>query len=366
MVTRPKRRSQGEELGRVGPIAPLLLAWYDAHARSLPWRAKPGAAVDPYRVWLSEIMLQQTSVTAAAPYFLRFLELWPRVEDLADAPVEDIMREWAGLGYYARARNLHACAKAVVARFGGKFPSDEDSLKTLPGIGEYTAAAIAAIAFGRKATVVDGNVERVVSRLFAVETPLPASKPDLKRRAATLTPDERAGDFAQSMMDLGATVCIPKNPRCMLCPVADHCAARAQGVAAELPRRAAKAEQRVRVGIAFFLVNGEGQVLLRRRPPKGLLGGMMEVPCSDWVAKGGADMDALAMQSPTRSKWKPLAGTVEHTFTHFHLELSVHLGVKKTGWEKVEGVWVALDDLGRQALPSLMRKVVDHALRALD
>jgi A/G-specific adenine glycosylase len=366
MVTRPKRRPQAVEPAREGRIAPALLAWYSEHARVLPWRAKPGEAVDPYRIWLSEIMLQQTSVTAAAPYFLRFLKLWPRVQDLAAAPVEDIMRAWAGLGYYARARNLHACAKAVSERFGGAFPAAEDSLKTLPGIGDYTAAAIAAIAFGKKATVVDGNVERVVSRLFAVEEALPASKPTLKTLAASITPETRAGDFAQSMMDLGATVCIPKNPRCMLCPVAELCSAREQGIAAELPRRAAKGEQRVRVGIAFWLVNGDGAVLLRRRPPKGLLGGMMEVPSSDWVAKEGADLNALAAQSPVRTRWRALSGIVTHTFTHFQLELAVHLGVKKTGWESIEGEWVSIEELGGQALPSVMRKVVDHALRALD
>jgi A/G-specific adenine glycosylase len=389
MVAPKKRRSQGEVhrgevhrgevhrgevqaedgmdgAAKAGAIAPALLAWYDAHARVLPWRARPADAVDPYRVWLSEIMLQQTSVTAAAPYFLRFLKLWPRVEDLAAAPNEDIMREWAGLGYYARARNLHACAKAVVERFGGRFPETEESLKTLPGVGDYTAAAVAAIAFGRKATVVDGNVERVVARLFAVEAPLPASKPELKRLAATLTPDARAGDFAQAMMDLGATVCIPKSPRCMLCPLAGFCTGRARGIAAALPRRAPKGEQRVRIGVAFWLVNGKGEVLLRRRPPKGLLGGMMEVPSSDWVAKDGADIDALAAHAPAPAKWKRLGGIVAHTFTHFHLELSVAVAVKKTGWETIEGRWVAPEDLGGQALPSLMRKVVEHALNALD
>jgi A/G-specific adenine glycosylase len=376
MVTRRQAQPQAAQAptveaegpGTVAPasIAPALLAWYDAHARVLPWRARAGEAIDPYRVWLSEIMLQQTSVTAAAPYFLRFLALWPRVQDLAAAPNEAVMREWAGLGYYARARNLHACAQALVERFGGRFPDTEESLRTLPGIGEYTAAAIAAIAFGKKATVVDGNVERVVARLFALETPLPAAKPALKRCAATITPETRAGDFAQAMMDLGATVCVPKNPRCARCPLAAFCAAQAAGIAAELPRRAAKAAVKTRVGIAFWLTNARGEVLLRRRPPKGLLGGMMEVPTSDWVLKDGADRGALAAQAPARTRWRERRGIVAHTFTHFHLELTVRVGALKTGARSIAGEWVALEDLARHALPSLMRKVVEHARRALD
>src|SRR4051812_41990972 len=251
-----------------------LLRWYDRHRRVLPWRAAQGASADAYKVWLSEIMLQQTTVKAVAPYYARFLDRFPTVADLAAAPLDDVLSLWAGLGYYARARNLHACAKAVAQRHGGEFPGDEDALRALPGIGAYTAAAIAAIAFDQRASPVDGNIERVVARLFAVEDELPDAKPEIRRLAATLTPARRAGDFAQAMMDLGATLCTPKKPACVLCPWTDDCAARVRGDAETFPRKAAKPEGRLRRGAAYVVVRADGHLLVRTRPTKGLLGGM--------------------------------------------------------------------------------------------
>ena len=260
-----------------------LLAWYDRHARVLPWRARRGERADPYRVWLSEIMLQQTTVKAVAPYYARFLSRWPTVGALAAASLDDVLRAWAGLGYYARARNLHACAKAVVERHGGQFPNDVAALRALPGIGDYTAAAVAAIAFDAPAVPVDGNVERVVSRLFAVEEELPAAKPVIKRLAASLLPADRAGDFAQALMDLGATICSPKRPACALCPWTDACLANERGDQETFPRKAPKREGQLRCGAPLSCCASDGRVLLRRRPDKGLLGSMMEVPGSDWT-----------------------------------------------------------------------------------
>ncbi|HKY95945.1 MAG TPA: A/G-specific adenine glycosylase, partial [Kiloniellales bacterium] len=265
-----------------GLVAPRLLAWYDRARRSLPWRAPPGRAADPYRVWLSEIMLQQTTVEAVKPYFERFVAEFPSLEALAAAPLERVLELWAGLGYYARARNLHACAQAVVQRHAARFPEDEAALRALPGIGDYTAAALLAIAFDRPAAPVDGNWERVVARLFAVEAPLPAAKPELRRLAQGLVPRRRAGDFAQAMMDLGATVCTPAKQRCLLCPLSELCAAHRRGIAEALPARVPKAERPVRHGWIFHLARPDGALLLRRRPPQGLLGGMMELPGTPW------------------------------------------------------------------------------------
>ncbi|WP_029007677.1 A/G-specific adenine glycosylase [Azospirillum halopraeferens] len=334
------------------PVADRLLAWYDRHRRDLPWRSPPGERADPYRVWLSEIMLQQTTVPAAAPYFRAFVERWPRVEDLAAADTDAVMAAWAGLGYYARARNLLKCARAVAAEHGGRFPDTESALLDLPGVGAYTAAAIAAIAFGRPATVVDGNVERVVARLFAVEEPLPGAKATLRRLAATLTPPQRPGDYAQAMMDLGSGVCTPRKPRCMLCPLAAGCAARAAGIAEGLPRKAPKADKPTRRGTAYWLLNPEGAVLLRRRAESGLLGGMAEIPSTGW--DGGT--------APQATGWRCLPGAVRHTFSHFHLELEVMAARTGADWRAADGFWVPLDRLGEQALPSVMRKVVRHAL----
>jgi A/G-specific adenine glycosylase len=344
-------------------IAPAqLLSWYDRHRRDLPWRARPGEVADPYRVWLSEIMLQQTTVPAVAPYFRTFTERWPTVRDLAAAPLDDLLVAWAGLGYYARARNLHKCAQVVANELGGRFPDSEAELLVLPGIGAYTAAAISSIAFGRKATVVDGNVERVMARIFAVEEPMPAAKPMLRALAATLTPDERPGDYAQAVMDLGATVCTPRKPKCMLCPWAEICEARAAGIQEALPRKTAKADKPTRRGVAYWLLNPEGAILLRRRAEEGLLGGMTEVPSTGWSEGEPPDEAAIARAAPLGTVWRKLPGVVRHTFSHFHLELGVVVGRAGDDWMRAEGHWVPLDRMGEQALPSVMLKVVRHAL----
>ncbi|WP_207456245.1 A/G-specific adenine glycosylase [Azospirillum sp. SYSU D00513] len=339
-----------------------LLSWYDRHRRDLPWRARPGETADPYRVWLSEIMLQQTTVPAAAPYFRNFTERWPTVSDLAVAPLDDLLVAWAGLGYYARARNLHKCAQTVAGGMGGRFPETEAELLELPGVGAYTAAAISSIAFGRKATVVDGNVERVVSRIFAVEEPMPGAKPKLRALAATLTPDERPGDYAQAVMDLGATVCTPRKPKCMLCPWAEICEARAAGIQEELPRKTPKGDKPTRRGVAYWLLNPEGSVLLRRRAEEGLLGGMAEVPSTGWAEGALPGEAAVAAAAPLKVALRRLPGTVRHTFSHFHLELEVAAGRAGADWAAADGFWVPVDRLGGQALPSVMMKVVRHAL----
>jgi A/G-specific adenine glycosylase len=341
-----------------------LLGWYDRHRRDLPWRARPGATADPYAVWLSEIMLQQTTVATVGPYYGKFLARWPRIEDLAAAELDEVLHAWAGLGYYARARNLHACARAVAARHAGRFPDTEAGLLTLPGIGAYTAAAVAAIAFDRPATVLDGNVERVMARMFAVETPLPDAKPELRRLAQTLTPDRRPGDYAQAVMDLGATICTPRKPRCILCPWAPACAARVAGIAEALPARRAKLDKPTRLGWAFWLTRGDGAVLLRRRPESGLLGGMIEIPSTPWRETAWALGEAIDA-APAAVAWQPLAGTVRHTFTHFHLELGLFAAVLPGGSAFPDGIWVAPDRLSDHALPTVMRKVASHALSGL-
>ncbi|WP_193367358.1 A/G-specific adenine glycosylase [Pelagibius marinus] len=364
-VAPTKAQAREDHTAPVDPGA-ALLAWYDRHARALPWRSPPGAPPpDPYRVWLSEIMLQQTTVVTVGPYFADFLTRWPSVEALAAAPLDDVLTAWAGLGYYARARNLHRCAQVVAGELGGVFPGSEGELRKLPGIGPYTAAAIAAIAFGRRAVVVDGNVERVVSRLFKVETPLPAAKPELTRLADSLTPDDRAGDFAQAMMDLGATVCLPRGPKCLLCPLESRCEAKAAGLEQALPRRLPKAAKPTRHAVAFWLQAPDGALLLRRRPEKGLLGGMMEVPSTDWRdspwqqkdARAAAPLAAVALAGD----WRELPGLVRHTFTHFHFEVTVWAGQAAEAAD-TEGRWVALDALADEALPTVMRKIIDHGL----
>jgi A/G-specific adenine glycosylase len=353
------------------PQPTALLAWYDRHRRTLPWRARSGERPDPYRVWLSEIMLQQTTVKAVAPYYARFLARWGDVRALAAAPLEEVLKSWAGLGYYARARNLHACARAVVERHGGVFPASETVLRALPGIGDYTAAAVAAIAFDFPASPVDGNVERVIARLFAVTEPLPGSKPELRRRARELTPQRRAGDFAQAMMDLGATICTPKKPACAFCPWKEGCAARARGEAERFPRRIPKREGVLRRGAAFVARRADGHILVRTRPAKGLLGGMTEVPTSDWSADF-EESDALGAAprlSSTRpggkrkTSWQRLPGVVRHVFTHFPLELSVYRAEIPAGTPAPAGTrWIATAGIADEALPSVMRKVVAHAL----
>ena len=351
-------------------VAPPLLAWYDRERRDLPWRAAPGQRADPYRVWLSEIMLQQTTVKTVIPYFAKFLHLWPGVKALARADLDDVLAAWAGLGYYTRARNLHACARVIVAEHGGRFPASEAELATLPGIGPYTAAAIAAIAFGERATPVDGNVERVVARLFAVREPLPLAKPALRSLAATLTPLTRAGDFAQAMMDLGATICTPRSPSCLMCPLQGECTAKALGIEARLPARSPRPDKPHRFGIAFIALREDGAVLLRRRPETGLLGGMMEVPSTEWVDMLPPAADAMRV-TPVRADWWKVPSTVRHVFTHFELELVVYRAVVSAASELTfwaDGPrcrWVPRRDLDAEALPSVMRKVIAHGLREM-
>jgi len=338
-----------------------LLAWYDAQARDLAWRVGPtdgrsGVRADPYRVWLSEVMLQQTTVPHATPYFLKFTARWPTVSDLAAEADGEVMAAWAGLGYYARARNLLACARAVASRHGGVFPDTEEALRALPGLGPYTAAAVAAIAFDRATNVVDGNVERVVSRLFAVETPLPEAKPELKRLAQSLVRDERPGDWAQALMDLGATICKPKSPLCDRCPLAADCAALATGAPETYPRKTAKAARPHRHGVAYVLTRGD-QVALVRRPPKGLLGGMLALPSSDWRTAPFTEAEALAC-APAPAAWRHV-GEVEHGFTHFTLTLKL---LRAEG--EADGViWSSRRDL--DGLPSVFLKAARAALTNL-
>jgi A/G-specific adenine glycosylase len=342
--------------------APPLLDWYDRMARRLPWRVLPaeraaGRRPDPYRVWLSEVMLQQTTVAAVAPYFRAFVARWPDVHALAAAPDAEVMAAWAGLGYYARARNLLACARSVAAA-GGRFPAAEAELRALPGVGAYTAAAIAAIAFDRRAVVVDGNVERVMARAFAVETPLPAAKPALRALAEDLTPHERPGDYAQAVMDLGATVCVPRRPACGLCPWTAGCAARAAGVAADLPRRAAKAAKPLRHGVAWCALRADGAVLLERRPATGLLGGMLGLPGGRWEAA------PEAAEPPIAADWRP-AGVARHTFTHFHLELEVRAARLPPAAPAGTDAFVPAAE-ALASVPSVMRKALRLGLAALD
>ena len=338
----------------------LLLDWYDHSRRHLPWRAAPGVVPNPYHVWLSEVMLQQTTVTAVIPFFKAFLERWPTLPDLAAAPLDDVLHAWAGQGYYARARNLHKCAQTVVAGYGGQFPDDEKALHKLPGVGDYTAAAIIAIAFGRRAVVVDGNVERVIARLFDVREPLPGVKPTLKKLAGDLTPDYRPGDYAQAMMDLGATICSPRSPACGICPWMAACAGRKAGSAETLPAKVEKAERPTRYGIAFWAVRNDGAVLIRRRPETGLLGGMTEIPSTAWRDEPWDTAEAIA-GAPVKTEWRLLPGLVLHTFTHFHLKLSVMAGRAGAG-ALAPGLWCPLDKLSDHAQPTVMRKVVKHAL----
>ena len=333
-----------------------LLAWYDAQGRTLPWRVRPedraaGRTADPYRVWLSEIMLQQTTVAAATPYYRRFLERFPDVGSLAAAPLNDVLSAWAGLGYYARARNLHACANAVAAA-GGEFPRTETELLKLPGVGPYTAAAIAAVCFDTPANVVDGNVERVIARLFAVEEALPRAKPALRALAAPLADPRRPGDYAQAVMDLGATICTPRSPRCSQCPWGAACAARAAGDPERYPIKAAKRAKLSRRGVAYF-VTRDGAAWLRRRDLSGLLGGMAELPTTKWV--GGDDGAQLHDAAPVDADWRE-AGTVRHVFSHFALELKVLAARSGDASPAGDGWWHPIDDLDNAGLSSVMLK----------
>lgn len=345
-----------------------LLEWYDQDHRDLPWRYTEAEQPDPYRVWLSEIMLQQTTVKAVKPYFERFTTRWPTVRALAEAPLDDVLAMWAGLGYYSRARNLHKCATVIVECHGGKFPGTEAELVRLPGIGPYTAAAIAAFAFGQRAMPVDGNIERIVARLFGVAAPLPVAKAEIKRLASTLTPATRAGDFAQAMMDLGASICTPRRPSCLMCPLKKSCNAHANGLEKVLPARADKPERPLRIGIAFLALREDGQLLLRKRPNHGLLGGMMEIPSTDW-ADLLPPIDQALRVAPVKTEWWQVPGTVTHVFTHFKLELIVYRAIPSvdtqlTFWADPQRCrWVPRRELEREALPSVMRKVIAHGLR---
>lgn len=341
------------------PSAESLLRWYDRHRRRIPWRAEPGQTTDAYRVWLSEIMLQQTTVTAVIPYYERFVSRFPTVAALAEAPLDTVLSAWAGLGYYARARNLHACAQAVAAM--GGFPRDIQQLQALPGIGAYTASAIGAIAFGIPTVPVDGNVERVTSRLFAIETPLPAAKPLMRAAAERLGTDplarERPSDFAQALFDLGAGLCTPTSPGCGICPWTDVCEARKSGIADRLPIKAPKKARPVRYGVHFWLTDGDGNVLLRRRPERGLLGGMTELPGTPWRSEKWTEAEAMS-HAPGQADWR-LVGQVQHGFTHFELFLDIFTATAPI----LGGVGFQhpIADLGQVALPSVMQKCVSRA-----
>lgn len=371
-------------------IARALLAWYDVHRRVLPWRAPAGRTADPYRVWLSEIMLQQTTVQAVADYYRKFLARWPRVEDLAAAPLDDVLAAWAGLGYYARARNLHKAAKVVAAELGGRFPDTAEGLRALPGVGPYTAGAIAAIAFDRPEAAMDANAERVVARLFAFDTPLPAGKPKLRELGQSLVPQKRAGDFAQALMDLGSAICTVKRPGCGRCPLEKMCEGRDS--AETLPVKTPKAERPLKRGAAFVVRDADGAVLLVKRPEKGLLGGMLEPPLGPWTTKFPSKDEAMG-QAPFKAAWKKLPGIVRHGFTHFELEIEVwvaeakgvHAETRRRGVfganlnvgadgekgnflrdsaspRETSPIWVPLEKLGAVALPTVMRKIIDHAI----
>ncbi|QBF33815.1 A/G-specific adenine glycosylase [Thalassococcus sp. S3] len=339
-----------------------LLAWYDRHARVMPWRVSPtdraaGIRPDPYAVWLSEVMLQQTTVAAVRDYFRRFTARWPGIRDLAAAEDAEVMGEWAGLGYYARARNLLKCARVVANDLNGRFPDTYDGLLALPGIGPYTAAAISSIAFDRAETVLDGNVERVMARLHDIHDPLPGSKPLLKEKAAALTPSVRPGDYAQAVMDLGATICTPKSPACGICPWRDPCAARAEGTAADLPRKMPKKAKPTRYGIVYLGRRADGAWLMERRPDKGLLGGMLGWPGTDWG-------EHVADTPPCPANWQDLGTEVRHTFTHFHLILTVKVADLPLGQSAGNGFFVEKTDFRPSDLPTVMRKAFDLARTA--
>ncbi|APG48622.1 A/G-specific adenine glycosylase [Phaeobacter porticola] len=340
------------------PLSQTLLEWYDQHARSLPWRVSPadraaGIWPDPYRIWLSEVMLQQTTVAAVKDYFHRFTTRWPTVADLATAPDADVMGEWAGLGYYARARNLLKCARVVASDHCGVFPDTYDGLIALPGIGPYTAAAISAIAFDRQETVLDGNVERVMARLYDIHTPLPAAKSELKTKAAALTSAARPGDHAQAVMDLGATICTPRNPACGICPWRSPCAARLAGTAAELPKKTPKKPKPTRLGYIYLARSKDGNWLLEQRPDKGLLGGMLGWPGSDWN-------DAPQPAPPFEAEWQDLGAEVRHTFTHFHLILQVMLAELPDDYiPNASQLVMPRHDFKPSDLPTVMRKAFE-------
>ena len=342
-----------------------LLKWYDTNYRSMPWRVSSSQKPNPYFVWMSEVMLQQTTVATAGPYFKRFIARWPTVADMARAELDEVLLGWAGLGYYARARNLHKCARVIVDKYGGQFPDHEAELLKLPGIGRYTAAAISAIAFGRPAAVMDTNVERVMARLHSVLEPLPACKPILYSHVSDMTPTFRPGDYAQAVMDLGATVCTVRKPKCGICPWIKRC--QGKNMAESIPLKGSKPKRQTRRGIAFWITNPTGAVLLRRRPEKGLLGGMMEVPSTNWVEGALPDRKTAVMAAPLQmAAWDEISGTVRHTFSHFHLELNVvTASVDKVNTVPQDCMWCQPREFEEQALPTVMLKVARLAITNL-
>ena len=354
------RKHQNRRRDRVeASPATALLAWYDVHKRDLPWRAKPGEAADPYRVWLSEIMLQQTTVAAVAPYYRAFLKRWPHVKRLAAASLDDVLGAWAGLGYYSRARNLHRAAKRVAEQMSGVFPRSAAELRELPGIGAYTAAAIAAIAYGERVAAMDANAERVIARLFAVEEPLPKARAKLAALAEPLVPEGRAGDFAQALMDLGSSICLSKKPRCGDCPIALFCEGQRLGIAETLPRKAPKAARPLKRGAAFVAFDRAGAVYLERRPAEGLLGAMLQPPLGEWRAEFPKREDAVS-QAPFSGAWKKQPGIVRHGFTHFELEMEVYVATFRLR-PNGEGMWLSAKELKTAALPTVMRKIIERA-----
>ncbi len=345
------------------PLHASLLAWYDGNARRLPWRALAGETPDPYRVWLSEIMLQQTTVNAVIPYFNRFIGRWPTVAELAAANQDQVLHAWQGLGYYARARNLLKCARLVAGDMGGSFPDNADELGKLPGIGPYTAAAIAAIAYGQCRAPVDGNLIRVLARLYAVNDPLPGARRRIVALAEALMPTQRPGDFAQGLMDLGATLCRPRRPACEACPWREFCAAGRAENPQSYPRRQAKSAKPTRRGIVFWAMRQDGAVLLRRRPDRGLLGGMMEFPSTGWRQAAWTLAEARLM-APVSASWRRLPGAIDHTFTHFHLRLDIVRG-QAADRPPADGLWSAVEEFPDHALPTVMKKVARHVLERL-
>jgi A/G-specific adenine glycosylase len=340
-------------------LSAKLLAWYDTHRRVLPWRAPAGKRADPYKVWLSEIMLQQTTVQAVAAYYRKFLKAWPNVTALANAKQNDVLAAWAGLGYYARARNLHAAAQMVAHEMGGKFPKTAEALRALPGVGGYTSGAIAAIAYDEKQAAMDANAERVIARLYAIDTPMPKAKAALHALCSVLVPD-RAGDFVQALMDLGSAICTPRRPACANCPWTDYCLARSRGIQEQLPVKAPKIARPLKRGAAFVARDKTGAVLLVKRPDKGLLASMLEPPLGPWSEDFPSPATALS-QAPFEAKWKKRPGIVRHGFTHFELEIEVYVAdiARRPSFK---GSWVPAEKLGEVALPTVMRKIVEHGL----
>lgn len=343
-------------------ITAALLNWYDIYQRQLPWRFSNDQDNDPYKTWLSEIMLQQTQVATVIPYFRKFISVWPSLQDMAKASLDDVLVEWAGLGYYARARNMHKCAQILTSQYNGEFPREEAELLKLPGIGEYTAAAIAAIAFGQKATPFDGNFERVIARLRGITISMPKAKPLLKRLAVDLTPEVRAGDYAQAVMDLGATVCTARNPKCKLCPVHYFCWSFANGKTESIPSKKLRQTKPIRHGTAFMVLNTRGELLLRRRPSSGLLGGMMEIPSTPWNNALNKSVRAAKLEIKS-VKWTNVPGLVKHIFTHFKLELKVMIARVDDSTQVPGCQWYSLRKIDSAGLPTIMLKVINHAAK---